>query len=254
MMPPPVPGLSVHPAAAGPSSGGRPLQTSGGLAQSAGSGPRTVSDVSRAWLDRGRGRKGAWTRSTSERYQRVVRCQIEQSADPNLRPIGPIAITDLTVDDVALWSAANERTLAPTAAKLALIALGQVTRFAVRRGWLASDPVLRLEPGEKPNWKPGRVAALAGEDLAKVLDQAGSYRPLFELVAFTGMRISEGLGSLWRDVDMEAGILRVEQQLTRYRTLGPLKTESSRREIETATGLGPAAARPLAGLAVQGSR
>jgi integrase len=103
---------------------------------------------------------------------------------------------------------------------------------------------------------PGRVAALAGEDLAKVLDQAGSYRPLFELVAFTGMRISEGLGSLWRDVDMEAGILRVEQQLTRYRTLGPLNTESSRREIELAPGLVrlTAAARPLAGLAIQGSR
>jgi hypothetical protein len=31
---------------------------------------------------------------------------------------------------------------------------------------------------------------------------------------------------------MEAGILHVEQQLTRYRTLGPLETESSRREIE----------------------
>jgi integrase len=74
-----------------------------------------------------------------------------------------------------------------------------------------------------------------------VLDHAGTYRALFALVAFTGMRISEALGMLWRDVDVDAGILHVEQQLTRYRTLGPLKTEASRREIE----LPPAVVRLL---------
>jgi len=206
-----------------------------------GSATLTVSDVARAWLARGRGRKGAWTRSTAERYGRVVRCHIEGSSHPALPPIGTIAVTNLTVDDVALWSAANEQALAPTTAKLTFIALGQVTRFAVRRGWLASDPVLRLEPGEKPNWKPGRVSALQGDDLARVLYHAGSHRPLFEVVAFTGMRISEALGMLWRDVDFDAGILHVEQQLTRYRTLGPLKTEASRREIE----LPPAVVRLL---------
>jgi integrase len=30
------------------------------------------------------------------------------------------------------------------------------------------------------------------------------------------MRISEGLGILWRDIDMENGMLHVERQLTRY--------------------------------------
>ena len=39
----------------------------------------------------------------------------------------------------------------------------------------------RLEPGEKPRWKPGRVAILEGDDSAKVLDHAGSYRLLFDL-------------------------------------------------------------------------
>jgi integrase len=202
---------------------------------------RSVSEIARAWLERVRGRKGAWTRSTAERYQRVVRCQIDRTSDPALPRIGAILIGGLTVDDVALWSAGNERILAPTTAKLALLALAQITRFAVRRGWLASDPVRQLEPGEKPNWRPGRVAALQGDDLAQVLLHAESHRPLFEVVAFTGMRISEGLGMLWRDVDMEAGVLHVEQQLSRYRMLAPLKTESSRRDIE----LAPAVVRLL---------
>lgn len=39
----------------------------------------------------------------------------------------------------------------------------------------------RLEPGEKPRWKPGRVAILEGDDPAKVLDHAGSDRLLFDL-------------------------------------------------------------------------
>jgi integrase len=71
------------------------------------------------------------------------------------------------------------------------------------------------------------VAALEGDDLARMLDQAGSYRPPCELVAFTEMRIREGLGVLWRDVDMEAGILRAEQQLTRLPPLRRLAIEGA---------------------------
>ena len=68
--------------------------------------------------------------------------------------------TELTVDRVALWSQRNEAGLAPTTAKIALITLNQVCRFALRRSWLADNPVARLEPGEKPRWTPGRVAIL----------------------------------------------------------------------------------------------
>jgi hypothetical protein len=38
------------------------------------------------------------------------------------------------MDRVATWSQANERTLAPTTARIVLTALNQVCRFAVRRG------------------------------------------------------------------------------------------------------------------------
>src|ERR671937_749388 len=47
-------------------------------------------------------------------------------------------------------SRANERELAPTTARMALIALNQVCRYAVRRGWLADNPVAKLEPAERP--------------------------------------------------------------------------------------------------------
>ena len=100
----------------------------------------------------------------------------------------------------------------------------------MRRGWLAENPVLALEPGEKPRWSPGRVGALEGPALAKVLDQAGSYRPLFELLAFTRLRIGEACGLTWADVDFDAGLLSVHCQLSRYREHAKLKTEAGRRQ------------------------
>jgi hypothetical protein len=84
-----------------------------------------------------------------------------------------------TVKRTAEWSTANERVLAPTTAAIALITLNLVCRYAMRRGWLAANPVARLEADEKPHWAPGRVGVLEGGDLAKVLDRSGSYRPLF---------------------------------------------------------------------------
>ncbi len=75
------------------------------------------------------------------------------------------------------------------------------------------------------------IDVLEGDDLARMLDLAQQYRPLFTLLAFTGLRIGEALGLSWRDVDFEQGLLRVHRQLTRYREHGPLKTEAGRREV-----------------------
>ena len=159
------------------------------------------------------------------------------SHDPALPPIGSLRLGALTVDQVADWSAANERALAPTTAVIALITLTAVCRFAIRRGWLTENPVRALEPGERPRWCPGRVGTLEGPALAKVLDHAGSYRPLFELLAFTGMRVGKGLGLTWADVDLEAGLLSVHRQLSRYREHAKLKTEAGHREIVLAPAM-----------------
>ena len=86
------------------------------------------------------------------------------------------------------------RELASTTARLALLALNQICRYAVRRGWLADNPVARLEPAEKPRRTAGQVSILEGHDLGRLLDHACSYRPLFELLAYTGLRIAEALG------------------------------------------------------------
>ena len=131
---------------------------------------------------------------------------------------------------MAAWSEANERNLAPTTAAMAL-RLGRVCRFAVRRGWLGEDPVAGLERGEKPRWEPRTVAILNGPELGRFLAESRSYRPLFELLAFTGLRIGEALGLYWEEVDLDKGRLRVARQLTPQRTVKEPKTSAGVRDV-----------------------
>jgi len=158
--------------------------------------------------------------------------QVLASADPTRRPLGETKLRDVTVDRVAAWSQGNEQALAPSTAKLALIALNQMFRFAVRRGWTGVNPVMQLEPGEKPRWRVEHVRTLEGGDLGRLLAHSdAASRPLFEFLAYTGPRIGEALGLRWCDVDFEAAVLHVRQQLSRQRTPKHLKTDASRREV-----------------------
>lgn len=193
-----------------------------------------MADVAGLWLARGRGQTGQWARTTRERYDRIIRQHIERSTDGTMVAIGTHTLPNLTVDVVATWSAANERVLAKTTASIALLTLRSICRFPVRRGWMTVNPVTLLETSEKPLWRPGRVAILDGDDLAKVLNHAGLYAAVFEVLAFSGLRVGEGLGLTWSAVDLDGGILHVHRQLTRCGVHGPLKTEAGRREVELA--------------------
>ncbi len=75
------------------------------------------------------------------------------------------------------------------------------------------------------------MAILEGDDLAKVFDHAGSYRPLFEMLAYTGFRIGELLGLVWAEVEFDGGILHVHRQLSRKRVHRQFKTEAAEREV-----------------------
>ena len=113
-----------------------------------------------------------------------------------------------------------------------------LARTTGRRGWLADNPVAKLEPGEKPHWTPVRAAILEGDELTRFLAHAGVRRPLFEFLAYTGLRIGEALGLTWADIDHDNGLIRVHRQLTRHREHGPLKTEAAKREVVLASAIG----------------
>ena len=90
---------------------------------------------------------------------------------------------------------------------------------------------MQLEPGDKPRWRVGQVRILEGADLARLLAHARTWRVLFEFLAYTGLRIGEALGVRWCDVDVEAAVLHVRQQLSRQRKPKHLKTDAGRRDV-----------------------
>jgi integrase len=50
-------------------------------------------------------------------------------------------------------------------------------------------------------------------------------------MAYTGLRVGEAVGLRWRDVDLSAGVVHVEQQLGPDRQPKRLKTRSARRDV-----------------------
>ena len=110
-------------------------------------------------------------------------------------------------------------------------ALGQAERWG-----LVTRNVAKLVEVPRPRTDPAKVHALTLDEARRLLKAAKKDRlyALYVVVLMLGLRRGEALGLRWADVDLDAGTLRVEQQVIRVPGQGlvvsPLpKTASSRR-------------------------
>ena len=108
--------------------------------------------------------------------------------------------------------------------------------LAVRHGAVPANPTRELE---RLSVQPRRVPrALSEAERARWFqalmgDQAALRQDLFDLSAFllaTGLRIGEALALLWRDVDLDMGVLHVTSTLIRVTGEGLMRkpTKSQR--------------------------
>jgi integrase len=108
---------------------------------------------------------------------------------------------------------------------------------AIREDALVRSPIDRLDPRELPKprstKKPRRLDEAELERLlAAAKTKTPGYYVLFVLLAFTGLRIREALALTWADLDLDAGVLRVERQLADDdRRALEVKTENAEREL-----------------------
>ena len=107
--------------------------------------------------------------------------------------------------------------------------LGLILGKAKRRGLIPANPVNDLERGERPKLAQAEKRVLDNAQIAKLLSEAGSFRPLVAVLIFSGLRLGEALGLQWRDVD--DGFLHVRRQLGRDRLPAEIKTAAGRREV-----------------------
>lgn len=133
--------------------------------------------------------------------------------------------------------------LSPSTRTGALNVLSAVLRFGVKQGVVERNVVRDVDRDDRPG--AGRVTEpryLEPVELEALLAKLGdTFRPIAATYAYAGLRLSEALGLRWRDVDLQAGELRVEWQLGPDGKLQPLKSAASASVVR----LMPALAREL---------
>jgi integrase len=106
-------------------------------------------------------------------------------------------------------------------------AISAVFTYGRRRGLVQVNPTRDLL---MPSTRRRSQPVYLGRDSIRALIEAQGveFRPVIATLAYTGLRISEALGLVWANVDLQAGTVTVEQQLGRDgRTRAALKTASS---------------------------
>lgn len=144
----------------------------------------------------------------------------------------------LSVDDVAaLVAELRTKGCSPKTAAGALATLHSIVRYARRHGWIAIDPVDQLEADERPRPARRRQRVLGRDEIGRLLAACASRDRLMVATAlYTGLRISELLGPIWEDIDLDQGGVHVRAQLSRAHRGSPprrvaTKTPASVRDV-----------------------
>jgi integrase len=162
-----------------------------------------------------------------------------------LPKLGGQAIQTVTPDVIA-WFLSEKRAsgLSAWSCRGLVTPLGRIFALAVRRGYINENPLRRLDGSELPKGQNASEArVLTRDELTALLSNApDKYQPVIATLVYTGLRIQECLGLVWSDIDFEAGLIRVQYQLTRATRTEParrvpLKTRGSRREIRLESDL-----------------
>jgi integrase len=91
------------------------------------------------------------------------------------------------------------------------------------------SPVSKAKLGKKRYKRERRI--LSFEETVRVLDQLeDTIRLIIEICIATGARISEVLGLIWKNVNLDAGTIRIEQRVW-HQDVGPPKSEDSKRVL-----------------------
>ncbi len=145
------------------------------------------------------------------------------------------AIDRITADDIAAYIASKSRAgLATKTITNHLNFAHGVFQFALKRGWITSNPVAMADRPRAAQADPD-IHFLAPEELEALLravpreDTLGpTDHALYMTAAMTGLRQGELVALRWRDVDWTAGVVRVRRNYSRGQWGTPKSRRSSR--------------------------
>jgi integrase len=185
-----------------------------------------------AFLDR-------WLTTVKPKLRPKTYRMYSQFVEIHYKPaLGSKRLTKLSHDDVQGFLNAkrdekrrrgkSERLLAPRTVHHLYVVLGTALNWAVKKGYIAFSPMLRVDPPPVPSTE---MTPPTAQQTARLLDvaaaEADPLLALWTLAALTGARKGELLGLTWDDIDLEAGALRIRPSAIR-----DLKTARSRRTLD----------------------
>jgi len=189
----------------------------------------------RQWLD---GYQGRTQRGFSETTRIEYRRALEQHAIPYFRRC---RLDEVEPQDVRRFFAQLERKgLTAAGVRKVRVPLSAMYADAIEDGLVRHNPArVRIKrttwPGEEVEAKP---KALTRKELGVLLGALPEqWRPFFEFLAHTGLRISEAIALTWADVEFgKRPVIHVRTQVYRGERKR-LKSEHSRRTIPLSPGM-----------------
>ena len=188
----------------------------------------TVIEAARLWLERSSllVEKGETERSTRRQYKTHVD-HIAKSL------IGAVKLARLTMPAVTQFcdDLLRDGMTVPTARKV-LSSLKTIISAAQTRGLVAQNVATVIRP--KKDDRKKELAIPTKDELHRILDHAGRWRPILISAALTGLRSSEPRGLMWSDIDFEKKVLHVRRRADYTGALGAPKSRASARTIPLA--------------------
>lgn len=198
----------------------------------------TFAEYAAEWLDSYGGRTvGGLRESTRDGYRWSL-----QTAAPYFES-RTARLSDIEPRDVRAYVAwrfdakAQGRELSVGTVRKHLATLKVLFATAVEDGLLRYNPAAQARVTRPGPVKIERtqVRAMDPDQLAAVLDTLDpDWRPFFELLATTGLRIGEALELRWRDVDLGAKRLSIGRQVY-HGEVGPPKSSTGVRQVPLST-------------------
>ena len=170
-----------------------------------------------------------WLATSKNTVKRRSLESYTSSLDNHILPaLGGLRLNRLHAQNISQFLVSKlESGLSRNTVRILLSAIRPMLSLAVSEGILATNPALglakRIGLNEDPETlKEDEVKAMTSDQLSTCLNTTAAlepaYFPLFLLLARTGLRIGEGLGLQWDDINLDARELTVRRTLHAART------------------------------------
>jgi integrase len=177
-------------------------------AMTADRGP-TLAEASECWLDALRAGQ-VRNRSGDEFKPSAVRGYAQNLTRRVLPGLGHLRLSEVTTPQVQQWvDGLVAKGLAPATVDAALTPLRSIYRWALQRGYAVSNPTRGIH---KPAVRPSQKAIASPAEAVAMIEAVPRHdRALWAVALLAGLRRGELIGLRWDDVDLAAGVLRVER-------------------------------------------